>query len=601
MLKRIGLLFFCLLVVIPDHTFASTEKRLSEFVDTYFERKMKEDHVPGAVISIVKDGKIQLLKGYGFADLEKKTPVDPNQTVFRVGSLAKLFTATSMMQLYERGLLDLNKDIKEYIPELKLEYINHLPVTSHHLLTHTAGFYEKLYAIGRDQKKQLPLSTAIQTYLPKLERVPGKEIQYSNHGMSLAGYMVERISKQTFEAYAKENIFKPLNMQSTSFYPSDTIAERLAKSYSYADGNFIPIPYSHIHFIPSGALNSTAVDMSHFMIAHLQNGKFENERILTEKTSKFMHSQKFTSHEDFPGTAYGFFERFHNGLHLIEHNGGMDGFHSNFHLLPSENTGIFISANSDSGYSLIHEFIDEYLDFAYPSGKNTATKMSNPNPKEELQQVSGYYVPNEAFTNDPTMFLLNLKTFKITAMNDGELAYGSNGSTETFFETNPYLFTTKNGGQSLYFNKEHNVITFNGAPSVAFHQMPAFYHPFVHIGILLSFAMIYPIQLVFTLLSFLYRKLRKRAYEFDWISSLVSVLFIVYFLFIISTPELFINEIPIWSYPLLSLPVIALSLLCIRLVTRTMKKQKSTIRFYLFSFITLLFNVYLFFWHFFNL
>lgn len=331
-------LLACMLMPELVHASAPNADEAKIFIDEFMSRKMKEDHIPGAVVAIVRDGRTEVLSGYGYADLERKIAADPDRTIFRLGSISKSITATAVMQLQEAGKLDLHADIKRYIPELDLGGRNDQPITAHDLLTHTAGFCESVYGVGRDKSKQVSLAEAISSHLPALCRQPGEQIAYSNQGMSLAGYLVERVSDRPYEDYVRDNIFKPLKMTHASFRLVET-DPFLAKNYSYAKGKYTATPYSYIHHLPAGAMNATAADMSHYMIAHLQQGLFEGGRILSEKTAEWMHATQFTIDKRMPGMTYGFFERYQNGLRLIEHDGGIDDFAAYMYLIPSEKQG----------------------------------------------------------------------------------------------------------------------------------------------------------------------------------------------------------------------------------------------------------------------
>ncbi|USB33122.1 serine hydrolase domain-containing protein [Paenibacillus sp. YPG26] len=584
--------------VVPASVSASAPDKpeLEAFLDEFMNSKMKQYPVPGAVVSVVQGGQTVLMKGYGYANLEQKMAADPHKTIFRVGSISKSVTSTAVMQLVEEGKIDLHKDIKQYAPDLKLSYIDHSPITMHHLLTHTAGFCESIYAVGRDKDQQIPLEEAVKAGLPGLCRKPGEQIAYSNQGMSLAGYLVQKIEGKPFEEVIRDRLFKPLQMNHSSFHFEES-DPNLAKSYSYENGNYKAAPYSYIHYLPSGALNSTAEDMTHFMIAHLQEGQYEGSRILSNKAAKLMHETQFTPNKSMPGMAYGFYERNQNGLRLIEHDGGIDGFESYMYLLPSERTGIFISTNSGEGINIIEQLIGAYLDRFYPDS-HKVTQAANPTTVQELKSVEGYYVPNRAHLRGPFNFAQNLSAVHVKAVEDGVITMKD----QRYLQIEPNLFRNESSQELIYVDREQHTLALSSIPTMIYErQNSPIYHPALNIGILLGLALIYPLQVIVALILGLIGLVRRKRVRIDWFSTLVSVLFIVYFLFVISTQELFVHRIPQWSFLLIYLPVFLVSVLIVRLLTSLVRKRRVTVLQYLFLAATAAFVIYLYSWSFFSI
>ncbi|MGG2065185.1 serine hydrolase domain-containing protein [Bacillus sp. S14(2024)] len=573
---------------------------LADFVDSFFREKMEEYHVPGAVVTIVEGGNIRVLNGYGYADLKERKAVDPKQTVFRLGSIAKVFTTTAVMQLAESGKVDLYKDIKKYDPTLNIQYIDGHPITLHHLLTHTAGFYEKI-TVGRDKEQQLPLADAIHQYLADVVRPPGQEISYSNQGMSLAGYLVEKVSGEKFEQYMKEHVFNPLDMGSSGYSP-DEETDRLAKSYNYGhDKKYIPVSYAYIHHLPAGSFQSTAEDMSHFMIAQLQKGRFNNQQLFSEETATEMQNRHFTPNKDVPGIAYGFYERFQNGLRIIEHDGSIDAFNSIMHLIPAENTGIFISTNSNTGVQLAEEFIRDYLNRFYPEGQKKPVLRENPTSASKLKSLEGYYVPNGPMVEGPFRFAQNFSTSKLAVKRDGVITISSSGKSTTYVETKPYLFQEKKGSELIYLNKDHHTYSASSTPIMLYRQMPGYSNPIVNVILMVGFILVYPIQILTALIIQVFSFIRKRKKAFPWVITFASVLFILYFMFVISIPELLINAIPTWSYILIYLPVITLTLLVAFTIWQLRRKKTIGRGQYAFVAVTAIFTLYMYAWDFFKI
>jgi CubicO group peptidase (beta-lactamase class C family) len=342
---------------------------LEAFLDHFFQEKMAQRHIPGAVFVLVKDGRTTFAKGFGHADREHKLPVVPDQTAFLVASVSKLFTATAVMQLYERGRLQLDEDVNHYLHTFQLREPFARPVTLAHLLTHTGGFDERTIGTSaRTRAGVQPLGQYLAARMPACSLPPGDVISYSNHGVALAGHIVEEVSGVPFARYVEENILQPLGMRHSSFEPGEQLEGALAVGYDYDkdDDSYRAVPRTYRNDGPAGQLVATGTDMAAFLIAHLQEGRYRDTRILQEATAREMHRQHFTQHPRLPGCAYGFFERFENGRRCLVHAGDLPGFASLLFLLPAEGVGFFVSCNRDD-LKLRDDLVKAFLDRYYPA------------------------------------------------------------------------------------------------------------------------------------------------------------------------------------------------------------------------------------------
>ena len=196
---------------------AMTAQDLNAFFDGVTPYALKRADIPGGVIVIVKDGRILFAKGYGYADVKTKKPVDPATTIFRPGSVSKLFTWTAVMQLVQAGKIDLDADVNKYI-DFTIPPYDGKPVTMRNLMTHTPGFEETVRDLLVDAKEQvLPIDVYLKRRLPTRIFPPGEVIAYSNYGATLAGYVVQRVSGEKFEDYIAKHILEPLKMMHSSF------------------------------------------------------------------------------------------------------------------------------------------------------------------------------------------------------------------------------------------------------------------------------------------------------------------------------------------------------------------------------------------------
>lgn len=370
-------------------------QELASFLDNFFAQQMPKAHVPGAVFVMVKDGKIFFSKGYGYADLEKKIPVIPDKTLFRVGSISKLFTATAVMQLAEQNKLKLDDDVNKYLKSFQIENTYNKPITFAHLLTHTDGFDSGwgIGAFARSACQMTPLGDFIAKRLPPRIMPPGEVFLYSDVGMNLAGYLVEVISGIPFAQYIEKNILQPLNMRRSSFFQPlpPQLASDLAVGYKYKNGTYQRRPFVFSNTIAGNALMATATDIGHFAIAHLQNGSYDNTQILNNATAKEMHRQHFSHYPGMVGAAYGFYQKIINQQQAIIHNGRHAGYTTAFYLLPDQNLGFFIACNNNPT-SLIDELVKQFFDHYYPIDKIIeAIPQRIVSSQSHLQKLGGAY------------------------------------------------------------------------------------------------------------------------------------------------------------------------------------------------------------------
>src|SRR5207249_3663291 len=223
-------------------------------------------------ISVVKDGKVLFAKGYGYADVEKKTPVSPETTLFRPGSISKTFTWTALMQQVELGKVNLDHDVNEYL-DFRIPATYSKPITVRNVMTHTPGLDETVEELFvSDAKAFKQLGDYLKQYLPARIYPPGTIPAYSNYGATLAGYIVQRVSGEPFDQYIDNHIFKPLSMERSTFRQPlpDALLPLMSKGYDVASQP--AKPFEHVEAAPAGSSSVTAMDMTHFMIAHLQNG-----------------------------------------------------------------------------------------------------------------------------------------------------------------------------------------------------------------------------------------------------------------------------------------------------------------------------------------
>ncbi len=412
---------------------------LEAFIDGVMAASMAENHVPGAVIAVVKDGQVFVAKGYGYADLENKIPVDPAATLFRPGSVSKLFVWTAVMQLVEQGKLSLSTDVNTYL-DFKIPATYSEPITLKHLMTHTPGFEDKTQGLFIfDPAGMATLEAYLKANIPARVFAPGQIPAYSNYGSALAGYIVERVSGMPFMEYVEKHIFSPLEMNHATFQqplPADVVGN-MANGYSYANGKYYQGEFEIITAYPAGALSATGLDMANFMIAHLQNGGYGEARILREETAVLMHSELNTSDPRIDGMAYGFFENELNGQHAVSHGGDTILFHSLLLLLPESNTGLFISTNGSTGDQAVQAVRKAFMDRCYPVEEPTL--VAAPDFASRAAKYAGeFYMARSNYTSMEKVFS-TFTPVTVTVNENQQVVVNVMGELMHFVETEPGL------------------------------------------------------------------------------------------------------------------------------------------------------------------
>jgi CubicO group peptidase (beta-lactamase class C family) len=348
---------------------------LVHLLDSLIIPGLKEYHIPGMAIAIVRDSNVVLARGYGYADVDRNIPFDPESTVIRIASVSKLFTGTAVMQLVERGLLDMHQDINTYLTRFTVEEAFGMPVTLHHLLTHTAGFDER--SIGksaRTQESQIPLGDFLATRLPRRICKPGEVYTYSNFSNALAGFVVEEAAHQEYASYVRTNILKPLGMGRSDYRLRPDLLPLLAQSYSHDGDALRHQPFDFINDYPGGQMLSTAADMAKFMIAHLRSGRYGGNRILNEESVRTMHTVRFTHHKELEHAAgYSFGILPARSQTILMHDGGYTGVGSRLCLIPEIGVGFFVACNIMDG-ALLDLVSRELLDRFIPEPPDDTTR-----------------------------------------------------------------------------------------------------------------------------------------------------------------------------------------------------------------------------------
>lgn len=329
-----------------------SELEFIEKLRTFILEEMDKFQIPAFSIALVDNQQIFWREDFGWQDKEKQLKISTN-TVYRVGSISKLFTAVAIMQLQESGKLNIDAPITRYCPELTFSNVfeKNTPITLRHLLSHRSGILRESPVGNYFDDTEPTITNTVKSILnSKLIYPVGDKCKYSNLGPTVAGYILEKISGMSFESYIEDYIFKPLNMRSSSFLPNKPVIEKnLAKAYMVNfEGKFFQAPQFQLGTLPAGNLYSTISDLAKFMICIFNKGKYNNNVLLKVKTINEMLNVQFEGCEEPPEFGLGFAIGKFGEYKMFWHNGIVYGFASDFTGLIEPQIGVIVLNNVDS-------------------------------------------------------------------------------------------------------------------------------------------------------------------------------------------------------------------------------------------------------------
>jgi CubicO group peptidase (beta-lactamase class C family) len=463
---------------LPAGTHELTQSDLEAFLDGVMPLQLAREDIAGAVISVVKDGKPFFAKGYGFANVEKRIPVSPDNTLFRPGSISKLFTWTAIMQQVQAGKLDLDRDVNDYL-DFQIPPAFGKPITMRNLMTHTPGFEETIQQLFVENASDMrPLDQYVKEHLPNRIFPPGTVPAYSNYGSALAGYILQRVSGEAWADYIQNHVLTPLGMShSTVLQPlPENLKPLMSEGYMVASQP--AKPFEWVEAMPAGSSSVTAADMQHFMIAHLENGTYEGTQILRPETVEMMHSRQFGTLPNMNAMALGFYEETRNGHRIIGHAGDTQYFHSDLHLIPDTLVGFFISYNSAGkgeirGREAVwHAFLDRYFPY------QPAPMATQPSAASDMQLVAGRYITSRRSQTTILKVLTVLDETKVSANPDHTISVDElkdlNGQPKKLEEIGPLMFRAVHGQDLVGFKRDDhgNLVLVTDFPVFVFQRAP---------------------------------------------------------------------------------------------------------------------------------
>ena len=415
----------------PSGEHQLTAEDVNAWLDGKLLDALKNEDIPGAVVSVVKDGQVVTTRGYGWADTGasggQPVAVDPQTSLFRVASISKIPTSIAAMQLVEQGKVDLDADISAYL-DFEIERRFDEPLTLRNLLTHSAGFEESI----RMAQDETDLEAYVKTNPPVQVFEPGSTPGYSNYGMALAGYIVQRVSGQPFETYVREHVLEPAGMTTSTYeqpLPKE-MAGSLGPGYTSTGEE---VPFALMGDFPADSLTVSAPDFAAFMNAQLSRSpKLLREETWEQMWSPGLGEERLGNRAKAGEMGLGYFELSRHGRRIVEHSGDIPGWHSQFELYPEEKTGIFISYNgdgndSDSSNNLREDLAQGFADRYFPG--ETVKASGSKDSAERARQVAGSYVPSRvpwasfAAAWVPTLFPATIEQTGDGGLKDGKTQY----------------------------------------------------------------------------------------------------------------------------------------------------------------------------------
>lgn len=477
------------------------------WLDGYMPYAIARGDIAGAVVVVVKDGQVLTQKGYGFSDIEKRKPVSPDTTLFRPGSVSKLFTWTAVMQLVEQGKIDLDKDVNTYL-DFKIPERNGKPITMRNIMTHTAGFEETVrHLIHDNPDKLVPLDKFVKVSQPERVFDAGTTPAYSNYATALAGYIVQRQSGMSFDDYVDQHIFRPLAMNHSSFRQPLPKNLQPFMSEGYPAASQKAGKFEIVDPAPAGSLSASGADMAKFMIAHLNGGA----GLLKPETAKLMHDYRLNMIPGLNRMALGFYEQGINGHRGLAHGGDTSLFHSDLTLFIDDGVGLFVSVNSSGGEgaprALRERLFDEFGNRYFP-GQPVTAKVDAETAKKHAQQMAGNYFNSRGIRSNFLHILDLIGPIAIGPDEEGKLSApmvtNTGNKPRRWVEIEPYVWKDLDSGEKLAAQVVNGQVTrwsFDTvAPFMVFDRAPWYKDPswlspalFSSLGLLFLAALSWPV------------------------------------------------------------------------------------------------------------
>jgi|GEM_PF-508047 len=360
-------------------------------------------NIPGACVIIAEHGTVVFSKCYGYANLDSQQRIRPDTDFFEWGSITKTLVWVSALQLEERDLLDLNADIRRYLPDNFLRNLRYdAPITMLDLMNHTAGFEEYLIDFRYlNEQPVKPLAQLLSARQPAQVFEPGSVSAYSNWGAALAGFIVERVSGQSFDEYVAKHIFAPLGIQDAELKPqwSAETLKRKINGYSHSKKGFCKEEFMRLRLYPAGSLNGTPNALIKYAAELAKKSGTASLLFSDPATKDKLFCETYRSFGAASGLAHGFWEYTKNNG-IFGHEGGTYGFQTQLWVQPERERAILIATNvmeSDFCRSLMNELVQNGAQAGKETSANAngsaGTNAAGGTDTANFARFSGEYFP----------------------------------------------------------------------------------------------------------------------------------------------------------------------------------------------------------------
>ena len=345
-------------VIGPVDRYAAVSQALS----AYIEHEMRDKGIPALSIALVDGAQVVWSRGFGAENVARGTPATAN-TVYRVGSVSKLFTDIGVMQLVERGAVDLDAPVQRYLPTFAPKNPGTTPITLRQLMSHYSGLVREP-PVGHyfDDTSPSLARTVASLNRTTLVYAPGTMRKYSNAAIATVGYLLEKRSGVPFATYLQRAVLAPMGLASAAFAPSPTLLAHVpqAQMWTYHERTF-PAPTFALGMAPAGSMYSTMPDLGRFLSVLFAGGMGANGRVITSSTLDSMWVPQFAKKGTTRGSGLGFVVSDLDGARMVEHGGAIYGFATQLAALPDEQLGVAVSAAKDGVNALTSEIAYDAL------------------------------------------------------------------------------------------------------------------------------------------------------------------------------------------------------------------------------------------------
>ena len=364
-------------------------------MEAFIAAEVKDKRLPALSIALVDDQRIVWARGFGFTDPKTRKPATA-ETVYRVGSVSKLFTDIAVMRLVEQGQLDLDAPVTKYLPDFKPANPYKKPITLRQLMTHRSGLVRES-PVGNyfDPTRPTLAATVASLNRTRLVYPPETRIKYSNAAIATVGYVLEKTQKRPFVQYLRDTLLVPLGMTHSAFEPTPAVKKELAAALMWTyQGREFPAPTFELGMAPAGSMYSTVLDLGRFLGVLFNGGVGPKGRILKRETLEAMWRPQFAKKGDKAGFGIGFHVEEHKGRRRIGHGGAIYGFATDLSALPDDKLGVVVVASRDVANAVTTHLANVALDhlLAVKQGKPLPKiERTTPIPAEEGRRLVGKY------------------------------------------------------------------------------------------------------------------------------------------------------------------------------------------------------------------